>query len=270
MSHVGRGEPRLLALPAGLLVAFLGLPVAVLLWRAASGGALVAALTSGAVGAALGLSLATTSVSLVIGAALGLPLARLLARSRSRRAALVEAVVDLPVVLPPSVAGLALLLLFGRQGPFGGPLAALGLGLPFSTAAVVLAQVLVAAPLLVRTARTGFAAVDPELEDAARVDGASERAVLRHVTLPTAAPAIAAGLVLAWARALGEFGATILFAGNVAGRTQTLPLLVYEAFQSDLEVAVAASAVLVLAALGVLLAVRLRHWRPVSELRSVG
>ncbi len=135
-----------------------------------------------------------------------------------------------------------------------------GISLPFTTAAVVVAQVFVAAPFFIRAARAGFRAVEPEVEEAARVDGASENEVLGRITLPLAAPALGAGLVLAWARALGEFGATILFAGNLAGRTQTLPLLVYSEFQDSLDAAMAAAAILVLAALGVLVAVRLMRW----------
>src|SRR5439155_24699277 len=135
-------------------------------------------------------------------------------------------------------------------------LADLGLAVPFTTAAVVLAQVFVAAPFFVRAARAGLAVVDHDLEDAARVDGADELRVFRFVSLPLAIPAMAAGLVMTCARALGEFGATIMFAGNVVGVTQTLPLAVYGEFQSSLEASIAAAAILVLAALGVLLAVR--------------
>jgi molybdate transport system permease protein len=219
---------------------------------------------------ALALSLVTTLASLALAVILGLPLALLLARRRPRGAAILDALVDLPIVLPPAVAGLALLLVFGRRGWLGEPLEAIGVSIPFTTLAVVLAQTFVAAPFFVRSARAGFAAVDRDLEDAARVDGAGERAVFRHVTVPLAAPALAAGLVMTWARALGEFGATIMFAGNVTGRTQTLPLVVYAEFQAgDLDAAVAAAAILVLAALGVLLAVRGFGWRRALDVRSI-
>jgi molybdate transport system permease protein len=171
----------------------------------------------------------------------------------------VETLVDLPIILPPSVAGLALLLVFGRRGLLGDGLAVLGVSIPFTTLAVILAQAFVAAPFFVRAARAGIRAVDRDLEDAARVDGATELGVARHVTLPLAASAISAGLVMAWARALGEFGATIMFAGNIAGRTQTLPLLVYSEFQGSLDAALVAAAILVVAAFGVLVAVRLRR-----------
>ena len=156
--------------------------------------------------------------------------------------------------------------MFGRRGLLGEPLDVLGVALPFTTVAVVLAQTFVSAPFYIRAARAGIVAVDRDYEDAARVDGASEAAVLRWVTLPLAAPGLAAGLVMSWARALGEFGATIMFAGNVAGRTQTLPLVVYSEFQAgDLETSIAAAAILVLAAFGVLVAVRVLHWGRVLD-----
>jgi molybdate transport system permease protein len=254
----------------GLLVLFLGLPILALLARAAAGGLLPEAAGGAAVLDALALSLGTTLASLVLAVALGTPLALVLARRRPRGSALLEALVDLPIVLPPAVAGLALLLVLGRRGWIGGPLEALGISIPFTTVAVVLAQTFVAAPFFVRAARTGFAGVDRDLEDAARVDGAGEAGVFRHVTLPLAAPALAAGLVMTWARALGEFGATIMFAGNFAGRTQTLPLVVYGEFQAgSLDAAVAAAAILVLAALGVLVAVRGFGWRRALDVRSI-
>jgi molybdate transport system permease protein len=252
------------------LALFLALPIVALLARAAGAGLLADAAGSRIVADALLLSLVTTAASLALAVGLGMPLAYALARRRFRGAAVVEALVDLPIVLPPAVAGLALLLLLGRRGWLGEPLAALGIGLPFTTIAVVLAQTFVAAPFFVRAARTGFAGVDRDLEDAARVDGATEAGVIRHVTLPLAASALGAGLVMTWARALGEFGATIMFAGNVAGRTQTLPLVVYGEFQGgDLDASIAAAAILVLAALGVLLAVRGFGWRRALDVRSI-
>lgn len=243
---------------AGL--AFLALPVLALLMRALQSGALVSALAGRAVLDALLLSLTSTAVSLVIVMALGTPLAFVLARTTFRGKTLAEALVDLPIVLPPSVAGLALLFAFGRNGLAGESLQLLGLALPFTTLAVIVAQVFVSMPFFVRAARSGFRTIEPEVEEAARVDGASENAVLGRITLPLAAPALGAGLVLAWARALGEFGATILFAGNIEGRTQTLPLLVYSEFQDSLDSAMAAATILVLAALAVLVAVRLLRW----------
>jgi len=240
---------------------FLGLPVAAIVARAALSGGLVDAAASGAVLDALVLSLVTTLASLALTLTFGMPLAFVLARREFRGKTIAEALVDLPIVLPPSVAGLGLLLAFGTRGLLGGAFGVAGLSIPFTTLAVVLAQTFVSAPLFVRSARTGFRGVDHDQEDAARVDGAAPGSVFRHVTLPLASGAVGAGLVLAWARALGEFGATIMFAGNVAGRTRTLPLFVYSEFQSSLDASVAAAAVLVLAAFGVLVAVRLSRWR---------
>ena len=260
---------------AALFTAFLALPVVALVARSVVDGSLAQAAGSSVVLTALWLSLATTAVTLVLTVAFGGPLAFVLARRRFAGKWLVEALVDLPIVLPPSVAGLALLIAFGRRGILGGILGGVldvaGLQIPFTALAVVLAQTFVSAPFFVRSARAGLAGVDREVEDAARVDGASEPQVVRRITVPLASAALAAGLVMSWARALGEFGATIMFAGNVAGRTQTLPLLVYGEFQGgDLDASLAAAAILVLAAVGVLVAVRLRHWGRVLDIRGMG
>jgi molybdate transport system permease protein len=264
------GRRSLLAL-AGLFALFLGLPVATLVARSVLDGSILAVAGSSAVLDALALSLGTTAVSLVLTVAIGLPLAVVLARRTFRGKWLIEAIVDLPIVLPPAVAGLALLLVFGRRGVLAGPLQTVGLDIAFTTIAVILAQTFVSAPFFVRAARTGIAGVDRETEDAARVDGASEWALFQRVTIPLAAGALAGGLVMSWARSLGEFGATIMFAGSVEGRTRTLPLVVYTRFQEgDLDASIAAAAILVLAALGVLIAVRVFHWGRVLDLRSVG
>jgi len=262
--------PRALSVVALVMGIALGAPVAVLIARALLGGSLGAALGTPVVIDALVLSLATTAISLLVTVAVGLPIATLLARGRRRGLSILEAIVDLPIVLPPAVAGLALLLVLGRRGVLGGPLDALGLAIPFTTVAVVLAQTFVSAPFFIRSARTGIAGVDRDLEDAARADGASEWSVLRSVTLPLAGPALAAGLVMSWARSLGEFGATIMFAGNIHGRTQTLPLVVYSEFQGgSLDASIAAAAILVIAAFGVLLAVRVRHWGRALDVRGL-
>jgi len=252
--------------PAGIVLStigllFLGLPVAALLARAILGERLLATATDKAVLDALILSLSTTFASLVLAIIFGTPLALLLARREFRGKWLADVLVDLPIILPPTVAGLAMLLAFGRRGLLGTPLEAIGITIPFTTFAVVLAQTFVAAPLYIRSLRAGFASIDRTVEEAAQVDGASRFRLLTGVTMPLAAPAVGAGLALAWARALGEFGATIMFAGNIQGRTQTLPLVVYSEFQSSLDASVAAAAVLVTAAFGVLVAVRLTRWR---------
>ncbi|HLX34375.1 MAG TPA: ABC transporter permease [Candidatus Limnocylindrales bacterium] len=258
---------RLLAAPAALFALFLGLPVATLIGRAVLSGSLASSGTSAPVVDALGLSLLTTSASLLVTLGLGLPLAILLARRPFPGRALVDAIVDLPIVLPPAVAGLALLLVFGRFGLVGA-VGGIGSSIAFTTVAVVLAQTFVAAPFFIRAARAGIAGVDRDLEDAARIDGAGELAVLRLVSLPLAWPVLAGGLVMTWARALGEFGATIMFAGSVEGRTQTLPLLVYGEFQGgDLNGSMVGGAILALAALGVLLAVRVFRFGRALDLR---
>ena len=267
----GRWGERGVTLLAALFALFLGLPVLALVIRAIVDGSLAVALTTPAVLDALWLSLVTTAVCLVVTVVLGLPLAFVLARRRFRFKGLIEAVVDLPIVLPPAVAGLALLLVFGRRGLLSAPFEVLGVSVPFTTVAVVLAQLFVSAPFFIRSARTGIAGVDRDLEDAARVDGATEGQLFRSVTVPLSSVALAAGLVMSWARALGEFGATIMFAGNVEGRTQTLPLSVYSEFQGgDVDAAVAGAAILVLAAFGVLIAVRVFHWGRVLDVRGVG
>jgi molybdate transport system permease protein len=265
----GWGERSLFGL-AALFGLFLGLPILTLVARSILDGSLARALASRVVLDALLLSLVTTAISLAVTVSLGLPLAIVLARRQFRGKGLLEAIVDLPIVLPPAVAGLALLLVFGRRGLLSAPFEILGIAVPFTAIAVILAQTFVAAPFFIRSARTGIAAVDRDLEDAARVDGASERQLFREITVPLASAALAAGLVMTWARSLGEFGATIMFAGNVEGRTQTLPLVVYGEFQGgDLDASIAAAAILVIAAFGVLIAVRVFHWGRVLDARGL-
>jgi molybdate transport system permease protein len=268
--HAGRWGERSLATVAALFALFLALPVVTLVVRALLDGSLTTAIASPVVLDALWLSLVTTAASLVFTVTLGLPLAFVLARRRFRGKGWVEAIVDLPIVLPPSVAGLALLLVFGRRGLLAEPFEFLGFSIPFTTLAVIVAQTFVSAPFFIRSARTGIAGVDRDLEDAARVDGASELQLFRAITVPLASAALAAGLVMSWARALGEFGATIMFAGNVEGRTQTLPLVVYGEFQGgNLDASVAAAAILVIAAFGVLVAVRVFRWGRVWDARGL-
>jgi molybdate transport system permease protein len=193
----------------------------------------------------------------------GVPLAWVLARAQFPGRALVRALVTLPMVLPPVVGGTALLLAFGRRGLVGEPLNdATGLVLPFSAWGVVLANTFVAMPFLTLTVEGALRNLDPRYESAAATLGARPFAVFRRVTLPLIAPSLGAGIVLCWARALGEFGATITFAGNLEGRTQTLPLAVYVALERDRDTAVALSLVLVVVSLTVLVVLRDRWWRP--------
>lgn len=193
---------------------------------------------------AIGLSLGTTAASTALGLLLGTPLAYLLARRRFRGRGVLDTLVDLPMVLPPSVAGIALLIAFGRRGLIGGWLDEAGISIAFTSVAVVLAQTFVAAPFYIKTAIAGFDSVERELEQAAAVDGAAPLQVFLRITVPLCWPVLLGGLVMSWARALGEFGATIIFAGNFPGRTQTMPLAIYLGFELDLGLAITLSIIL--------------------------
>jgi molybdate transport system permease protein len=246
-------SPWLFLLPGLVLAVLFGLPLLALFLRAAGSDFLAYALSDSAV-EALRLSLVTTSVSLAISVLAGTPLAYALTHWRFRGQTALRLLTDLPVVLPPSVAGLALLIAFGRQGTFGSALAGLGIQLPFTTAAVVIAQTFVSAPFFVRAARLGFAGIDPQMQEAALVEGATEWQLFSMIMFPLARMALISGAILAWTRALGEFGATIMFAGNMEGVTQTMPLAVYLGFERNLDVAVVLAVTLVLTS-GIMLAV---------------
>lgn len=211
---------------------------------------------------ALRLSLVSSIAATVIATLFGVPLAWLLARVDFRGRSLVRGMVTLPLVLPPVVGGAALLFALGRRGLVGGPIHdATGLVLPFSIWGVILANAFVAMPFLVITAEGALRGLDPRYEDAAATLGAGRWTILRRVTLPMIMPSLVAGLVLSWARALGEFGATITFAGNIEGRTQTLPLAVFVALERDRDSAVALSLLMVAVSLCILVALRDRWLR---------
>ena len=223
---------------------------------------LPALLASDIVVDALRLSLLTSMAATAIAAVLGVPLAWLMARVEFPGRAIVRGIVTLPLVLPPVVGGAALLFALGRRGLVGEPLyEATGLVLPFSTWGVVIASTFVAMPFLVITVEGALRNLDQRYEGAASTLGASKWTVLRRVTLPMIGPSLLAGLVLTWARAFGEFGATITFAGNLQGRTQTMPLAVFVALESDRDTAVAISLVMVVVSLVVLIALRERWWK---------
>jgi molybdate transport system permease protein len=224
---------------------FIVIPLVALVWRAASDPTLWSSLTKTIVLDALWVTGLTTGATLLIALMAGTPLAYLLARHHFPGKWLVETAVDLPLVLPPVVAGVALLMAFGRRGVLGPSLAVLGIELPFSMTAVVLAQLFVAGSFYIRGAKLGFAAVDPELEEAAAMDGASAWGRFWYVTLPLALPGIISGIVLCLARAVSEFGATLMFAGNFAGRTQTMSLAIMAALETDLSAALALAVLLV-------------------------
>jgi molybdate transport system permease protein len=244
------------ALAMGLVV-LLALPT-VALFVTAAPSAVLAGFRHPIAAPALLLSLGTTMASLTIVVGLGTPLAWWLAQARGKPARAVETLVALPVVIPPAVAGLALLLTFGRRGLLGPLLEGLGWTISFSTAAVVLAQVFVSAPFYVQGATAAFRALDANLLVVARTLGASPARAFFRVAVPLARPGLVAGAGMAWARALGEFGATLMFAGNLQGRTQTLPLAIYTALESDLRAAQALSLLLVLVAFALLLLLRAR------------
>lgn len=256
MSARPRVERAALTTVGATLALFLALPL-VALFVTSSLGDVAVGLRHPLVGPALRLSLFTTSVSLVVVVTLGTPLAWALSRSRGGLARAVETALQLPVVVPPAVAGVALLFAFGRRGLLAPLLGGLGGSLSFTTAAVVVAEVFVSAPFYVQAATSAFRRVDPRLVLVAQTLGASPLRVLSSVALPLAAPGLAAGAAMSWARALGEFGATLMFAGNLEGRTQTLPLAIYTALEADLRAAQALSIVLVLVALALLVGARL-------------
>ena len=257
---------RLTTNPAGVLggggavlyVLFIGLPVVALLVRAAQQSDFLDAVTGDVALTALRLSLFTSIVSMAVVVLLGTPFAYLLARSDSLWARVVDSLVELPLVLPPVVAGVAMLMAFGRGGLIGPGLEGLGITIPFTTVAVVFAQIFVASPFFIRSAKLGFQSVARDYEDVAQTLGVSPWRTFFRITLPLAGPAMFTGLGLAWARALSEFGATMMFAGNLIGETQTMPMAIMTAMETSLDSALAlsvmllAGSVLVLAVLGLL------------------
>ncbi|GLJ81108.1 molybdate ABC transporter permease [Microbacterium imperiale] len=256
--------PRILLLPAVLAVALLVVPLIALVGRL-DPATLWADVTSPAAMSALALSLQTATVATVACAVLGIPLALVIARAGARTAAVLRAVVTVPLVLPPMVGGVALLFLFGRNGWLGVALETVGIRIPFTTAAVILAQTFVALPFLVLALEGALRATGVRYEQAAAALGAGRWRILWRITLPLATPGLVAGVVLCFARALGEFGATALFAGNAPGVTQTMPLAIYTAFNGagvSQGTAVALSMLLLVTAVAVLLLVR--GWRPGS------
>ncbi|MEN2738181.1 ABC transporter permease [Microbacterium sp. X-17] len=263
MSRPRRGfVPRILVLPALIGLAFLVVPLLALIGHV-DWGTLWADVTAASSLAALGLSLLTGVIATALCLVLGVPLALLIARSSPRRAALLRVLVTVPLILPPMVGGAALLFLFGRNGWLGPVLLDAGLRIPFTTTAVVMAQTFVALPFLVLAVEGPLRAVGTGYDEVAAGLGAGRWTILRRVTLPLAGPGLVAGTILCFARAIGEFGATALFAGNAPGTTQTMPLAIYTAFNGagvSQGSAVALSLLLLGAAIAVLLLVR--AWRP--------
>jgi molybdate transport system permease protein len=253
LKRSARGLPLILASLPMLL--FYLVPLVALLLRV-SPADLLSNLVDPLVAQAIQVSMTTTLIATGATFVFGTPLAYLLARRRFPGRSVVDTLVDLPMLLPPAVAGVALLVTFGRRGLLGPYLTDAGIEIAFTQVAVIMAEIFVASPFFVKSAISAFAAVDRELERAAAVDGASKLATFARITAPLSASALFGGLVMTWARALGEFGATIIFAGNFQGRTQTMPLAIYIGFELDLRIALTLSAVLLAIAFTVLLLVK--------------
>ncbi len=218
-----------------MMALFLILPFIALVWRALTLEGTIAP-DEASIFSAVMLSLGTTAVTMLLTIIFGTPLAYILARYAFPLKRLLTIFIEIPIVMPPVVAGLALLSAFGRRGLVGAPLTGVGVSITFTVTAVILAQLFVSAPFYIRAAQNRFEELPREYEDAAAVDGANRWLIFWRVMLPQSRKALLAGLILSWARALGEFGATILFAGNLQGRTQTMPLLVYGALERDLRI----------------------------------
>jgi molybdate transport system permease protein len=245
-------------LACAVTLLFLALPIAAIFLRI-SPAELFAQLGDEAAVDAIIVSLKTSAIAHVFILGVGTPTAYLLATRRFRGRSAVLTLIELPLVLPPAVAGIALLATFGQRGLLGGTLDAFGVSISFTQAAVVLAVILVASPFYLRQAIASFEAVDPHLTDASRTLGVGPFGTFRRVALPLARGGLGAGSTLAFARGLGEFGATIMFAGSLQGRTQTLPLMIYAQLDQDFDVALAVGALLVLVSLVILLLAKVSH-----------
>ncbi len=224
---------------------FLIIPIVGLFWRN-DWTNLTENLSNPQIRLAILLSLRTTFITVIATIILGTPVAYYLSHRKYRFHRLVDTLVDLPTVLPPAVAGVALLMAFGRRGLVGAWLSQIGIEIPFTETAVIMAQTFIAAPLYIKSAAIGIANVDCELRKAAALDGANRWEVFRHIILPISRTALISGAVLTWARALGEFGATLIFAGNFPGRTQTMPLAIFIGFEIDLSQALTLSIILII------------------------
>lgn len=245
-------------MPAGitvtlLYVLFIGLPVVAILVKAAQQKGLMASLLSDTTIQALQLSIITSIISIIIVVIIGTPFALLLARKDNLLLKFIDSLVELPIILPPIVAGVAMLMAFGRQGIMGPALSSVGIALPFTTGAVICAQIFVAAPFYIRAAKLGFQSVSTDYEDVSQTLGVSPWQTFWKLTIPLASPSILSGLALAWARAISEFGATIMFAGNLTGKTQTMPLAILTAMESDIGASLGLSVILLFASIVVLI-----------------
>ena len=232
---------EMMAIP---LLLFIAIPIISLFLRSSLAD-IIQNLDESQVSQAITLSLATSLVTTMLTLLFGTPVSYLLATRRFRGYRIVDTLIDIPTVLPPSVAGVALLMAFGRRGLVGTLLAEKGVTIPFTFVAVVMAQMFIASPLYVKAATIGFGSIEKELKQAAALDGANRWQVFRYIVIPLSGKALLSGSVMTWARALGEFGATIIFAGNFPGRTQTMPLAIYIGFEIELNVALTLSIILI-------------------------
>lgn len=252
-------------IPGFLLLLFFIIPVAAIFSRS-SIPELIQSLQERQVSQAILLSLSSSLLTTITAIFFGTPLAYYLALRRSRNFHFLDSIIDLPTVLPPSVAGVALLMAFGRKGLIGMVLARAGITIPFTFLAVVLAQLFIASPLYIKSAVIGFSGVEKQLIQSAELDGATDWQVFRHITVPLAKKSLLSGAIMTWARALGEFGATMIFAGNYPGRTQTMPLAIYIGFEINLDAALTLSIILVfISFLTLILAKSLFQFSPIFE-----
>jgi molybdate transport system permease protein len=254
VSQMRRSSLRLLIIAIPLLALIVIPPFALLIHT--SPGTLLRYLGSSAVMQAIVLSLWTSAVSLLITVVFGTPLAYVLGRGKFFGKGVLEVLIDWPIVLPPAVAGIALLMTLGRRGLIGGWLDRAGIEIPFTPIAVIVAQTFVSCPYYIKAASVGFSSISQGILDAAALDGASPIQRFRNVTVPLAFRSLMVGGALTWSRALGEFGATIIFAGNYPGRTQTMPLAVYIGFEIDIHQALTLAAILLIISFGLLMGIR--------------
>ena len=240
-----------------IYVCFIGLPLLALIIKAASSASVFTVILSPTTIQAIKLSIVTSVISVIVIVVVGTPVAYMISRSDSKILKILDVFIELPIILPPVVAGVAMLMAFGRQGIIGAPLEQLGITIPFTTTAVIFAQIFVAAPFYIRSARISFGAIDNDLEDLSRTLGKSPWYTFWRITIPLTWTGLTTGLALTWARSLSEFGATLMFAGNMIGKTQTMPLGILTAMETDLNAALSLSLILLIVSVCILLGIHL-------------
>ncbi|MBA66648.1 MAG: molybdate ABC transporter permease subunit [Chloroflexi bacterium] len=244
-----------------IYISFILLPIGILLFNAFSNNNLINALNNPIVTSALFLSLITSLIAITIVIVIGIPVAHIITKSNSRFIKYVDYTIELPIILPPVVVGFAMLMTFGRNGPVGKYLMDFGVSIPFTTIAVILAQIFVAFPFFLRSVRLGLSNINTDFEDIGSSLGLNPLKRFFYINLPLAWKSIINGAALGWARAISEFGATLVFAGNLTGETQTMPLAIISTMESDFELGITLSAILILiSTLVLILLARLRHY----------